>query len=133
MKKLVAVVLSLVMALSIAACGGKAGSVQDYLDKPEVKSQLDATLSQLEGSGMSMTVTGEDNKLIYTYKFETQLDDADGSIKAGLEEGMASQEAAFKTIAKALKSEIKVKDPVVVIKYLNADDSELYTVEYTAD
>lgn len=133
MKKLAAVVLSLVMALSIAACGGKAGSVQDYLDKPEVKSQLDAALSALEGTGMNMTVSGEDNKLIYTYTFETQLDDADGTISAGLEEGMKAQESTFKNIAKSLKDEIKVKDPVVVIKYLNADGSEIYTVEYTAD
>lgn len=133
MKKLVAVVLSLVMALSIAACGGKAGNVQDYLNKPEVKSQLDALIDSMKDAGMNMTVTGEDNKLIYTYTFETQLDDADGTISAGLEEGMKAQESTFKNIAKSLKDEIKVKDPVVVIKYLNADGSELYTVEYTAD
>lgn len=133
MKKLVAVVLSLVMALSIAACGGKAGSVQDYLNKPEVKSQLDDLIDQMKGMGMEMDVTGEDNKLIYTYKFDTQIDDADGTISAGLEEGIKSQEATFKNIAKSLKTEIKVKDPVVVIKYLNADGSELYSTEIAAD
>lgn len=108
------------------------GSVEDYLNMPEVKAQLDALIDSMSGMGMTMEVTGEGNKLIYAYQFETQLDDVE-TIRAGLEEGIMSQEATFKAIARSLKEEINVENPVVVITYLNADGSELYTAEITAD
>lgn len=115
-----------------AALGVQAGSVEDYLNMPEVKAQLDAVIDSMSGMGMTMEVTGEGNRLIYTYQFETQLDDVE-TVRAGLEEGIMAQEATFKAIAKSLKEEINVENPVVVITYLNADGSEIYTVEITAD
>lgn len=108
------------------------GSIEDYLNMPEVKSQMDALIDSMSGMGMTIEVTGEGNKLIYSYYFDTQLGDVE-TIRAGLEEGIKAQEATFKTIAKSLKEEINVENPVVVIKYFNADGSELYTVEFTAD
>lgn len=108
------------------------GSIEDYLNMPEVKSQMDALIDSMSGMGMTIEVTGEGNKLIYSYYFDTQLDDVE-TVRAGLEEGIKAQEATFKTIAKSLKEEINVENPVVVIKYFNADGSELYTVEFTAD
>ena len=108
------------------------GSIEDYLNMPEVKAQMDALIDSMSGMGMTIEVTGEGNKLIYSYYFDTQLGDVE-TIRAGLEEGIKAQEATFKTIAKSLKEEINVENPVVVIKYFNADGSELYTVEFTAD
>lgn len=134
MKKVVSVVLAMVMALSIAACGGKSGTVEDYLNKPEIKSQIDETIEAIEGSGMSMEVIGEGNKMIYSYKFETPIEDEVlDTAKATLEEGVKAQESIFKQAAKELETEGKVKDAVVVIQYLNADGSEIYTVEYKAE
>ncbi|MBC8528322.1 DUF4854 domain-containing protein [Christensenellaceae bacterium NSJ-44] len=132
MKRVATVVLALVMMLSLAACSSKPATVQDYLAKPEVKTQIDSMIDSLKGSGMDIEVTGEGNKLIYTYTFDEQIDASD-AIKEALEDALSSQESTFQNVAKSIETEAKVSDPVVVVEYLNADGSELLVKEFKAE
>ena len=130
MKRVATVLLALVVALSLVACGGKAGPVEDYLSKPEVKAQMDAMSDSLGSSGMQIEISGEGNKLIYAYTFESQLDNLD-EVKTALEDAMEAQASVFSSIATTLKTEAKVSEPVVVVRYLNADGSLILEKEYT--
>lgn len=130
MKKLVTVVLALAMALSIGACG-KAASIQDYLDKPAVKTQMDAQIKEVEAQGMKAEVLGEDNKLIYRFTVDMVVDDVE-TVKAALESGVEAQKAQFEEAASSLKKEVKVDNPVVVVEYLDANGTELYKAEIPA-
>lgn len=132
MKKVLSIILALVLVLTLVACGGKSGTVQDYLNRPDVKKQLDTARTQIESMGMKLDIKGEDNKLIYAYTYGTQIDDAEAA-KAALEQAIKSEDATFKATAQELKKVGKVNDPVVVIKYLNADGSEIFSKEYMAD
>ena len=101
-------------------------------DRPEVKTQIDSMIDSLKGSGMDIEVTGEGNKLIYTYTFDEQIDASD-AIKEALEDALSSQESTFQNVAKSIETEAKVSDPVVVVEYLNADGSELLVKEFKAE
>lgn len=132
MKKAAAFILTFLMVISLVACSGKNPTVQDYLEQPEVKSQIETLCDQMANSGIDVKVTGEDNKLIYTYTFDVQVDDVEQA-KSALEAGLASQEATFTNIAKTLKEEVKINDPIVVLEYLNADGSEILVQEFKAE
>lgn len=132
MKRVATILLALVVALSLVACGGKAATVEDYLSKPEVKAQMDAMSESLGSSGMQIKISGEGNKLIYDYTFDAQQDVPD-ELKTALEDAMTAQASVFSSIATTLKTEAKVSDPVVVVRYLNADGSLILEKEYTAN
>ena len=80
---------------------------------------------------MSISVTGEGNKLIYTYTFAagTDLTGAEEVLKAGLD----SQKDTFKNVAASLKDAVDVSNPIVVVQYKDSDGNEIYFAEFTAD
>lgn len=98
----------------------KLASVEEYLAIPQVQDQMDAMSELMESMGMTMTVAGEGNKLIYTYTYGQQID-------------AAAQESTMKSVASSLKLYVDVENPIVVVHYLNADGSEIYTREFNAE
>lgn len=80
--------------------------------------------------GLDLKITGEGNKLIYTYTYATQLDE-DG-VAEQLKEGLNAQASTFEGVASNLKDVINVDNPVVVVTYLNKDGTVLHTQEFTA-
>lgn len=46
---------------------------------------------------------------------------------------MASQADTFKNVASSIKAAVEVENPVVVVRYLNADGSEIYSEEFAAE
>ncbi|BCI61310.1 hypothetical protein BN3661_01029 [Eubacteriaceae bacterium CHKCI005] len=137
MKKIMIRVLTLglacVMVLSLAACGGgKFSSIDAYVKSDTVQSQLETLLDSLDGSGMEMTVKGEGNKLIYEYTFNTDLGDTD-TVAASLEQALDANASTFESVASELKKEVNVDNPVVVVRYLSGDGSELCSREFSAE
>ena len=118
-----------------AATGGagteKLSSVEEYLALPTVQESIDVLSQTLEASGLKMTVTGEGSRLIYTYTYGTQVDAA--AAKPLLESGLDNQAATMETVAASLKLYVDIEDPIVVVRYLNADGSEIYTREFQAE
>lgn len=110
---------------------GKFATVKEFAESDMVQEQLKGLKSSLADSGMDINITGEDNKLIYTYTY-ADLENMDG-LAESLEEAMTAQESTFKTVAASIRGAVEVDDPVVVVTYLDANGEEIYSVEFTAD
>lgn len=131
MKRFSAILLCFIMALSLFACGGKAKTVEDYLNDKEVQAQMDTLKETMKSAGIEMDVKGEGNKMIYSYKFSEQIDEESMSaVKETLESGLEAQVSVFDGILKTLKDEMKISDPSISVRYLNADGSEILTREF---
>lgn len=82
------------------------------------------------GDGMDITLTGEGDKLVYTFTFSEEVDIE--ATKAAMEEQMNSDTFAttFKGIAGTLPDAIDVTNPSVVVTYNAVDGTEIYSQEY---
>ncbi len=131
--KVFSLTLAILMVVSLAACAqnnGKFASVEDYLANEQVQEQLQPSIDSVKNMGLDLKITGEGNKLIYTYTYTTQLDE-DG-VAEQLKEGLNAQASSFEGVASNLKDVINVDNPVVVVTYLNKDGTVLHTQEFTA-
>lgn len=102
-----------------------------YVESDLVQEQLDAQLSSLGDSGMSMEVLGEDNKLIYRYTM-------DGIVKTDAlteqpQSAMDGQADTFKNVASSLKLAVEVENPVVVVEYIDMNGEVILSAEYTTE
>lgn len=110
---------------------GKYDSVADYVNSDLIQNQISSIKESLAESGMDMEVTGEDNKLIYTYTY-SELTQVDGMADA-LASGLDAQADTFKSVAKSLKAAVDEENPVVVVRYMDANGDEIYSQEFTAE
>lgn len=110
-------------------------SIDEYVSSEEFQSAIESLMSSLESQGMKMDITGEDNKLIYTYTYTTITvdDDTRETMVESLESGLASQSSQFTSLAASLSDIVDVKDPVVQIKYIDAEGTLIYEAEFTAE
>ena len=108
---------------------GKFASIQEFIDSDMMQEELATQMADLEGTGMSMELTAEDNKLIYNFK----IDDPDLSAAmdtSALESSLDSQASTFESVAGILPAAIDVENPVVVVRYLDSDGNELASREF---
>ena len=108
---------------------GKFASIQEFIDSDMMQKELATQLESLEGTGISMELTAEDNKLIYNFK----IDDPDLSAAmdaSALESSLDSQASTFESVAGVLPTAIDVDNPVVVVRYLDSDGNELASREF---
>ena len=114
-----------------SSVSGKFSSIQEFIDSDMMQEELASQMASLEGSGMSMELTAEDNKLIYNFK----IDDPDLSAAmdaSALESSLDSQASTFESVAGILPAAIDVENPVVVVRYLDSDGNELASREFAA-
>lgn len=125
--------LAVIMAISLAACAqnnGKFASVEDYLANEQVQEQLQTSIDSVKDMGMELAITGEGNKLIYTYTYATQIEAE--NVAEQLKAGLNAQAATFEGVASDLKDVVNVDNPVVVVTYVNKDGTVLHSQEFTA-
>ena len=127
-------VMAVAMIAALVACdssNGKFKTIADFVNSEQMQEQLEATKSAAEAQGIKIDVTGEGDKLIYTYTFaaSTDLTSAEEVLKAGLD----SQKDTFKNVAASLKDAVNVSNPIVVVQYKDSDGNEIYSAEFTAD
>lgn len=111
------------------AAAGKFASIQEFIDSDMMQEELATQMESLEGTGMSMELTSEDNKLIYNFK----IDDPELAAvmdTAALESTLDSQASTFESVAGVLPAAIDVEDPVIVVRYLDSDGNELASREF---
>ena len=108
---------------------GKFASVQEFVESDMMQEELASQMSSLEGSGMSMELTAEDNKLIYNFKIDNPDLSAAMDVSA-LESSLDSQASTFESVAGILPAAIDVENPVVVVRYLDSDGNELASREF---
>lgn len=119
-----------------APASGKFASIQEFLDDPTVKGQLDSMIESLTAGddSMAVDVKGDGNKLVYTFTFvgEEFGEDEISVMSAALEEAMSNQRSTFENIASSLSQAIEVEDPKVVVTYATEDGTEIYSEEFSA-
>ncbi|MCI8505228.1 MAG: DUF4854 domain-containing protein [Lachnospiraceae bacterium] len=113
------------------ADSGKFATVAEFANSEEVQSELAAQKKSLEGSGMDIAITGEDNKLIYTFTY-LEMENQEGMAEA-LQQGLEAEKTTFSGVAKSIKLAVDVENPVVVVRYLDSTGAEIYSAEFTAE
>lgn len=136
MKKMLRCMLTLILIVAsvffIAGCKGpQYDSMEAFLEGEEMQSSIAADKSALEGSGMSLEVTSQGNQLIYTYTYAEALEVE--SSKQILKQGIEAEQDAFQKILENVKAEVNIENPVLVIRYLNPDGSEIYSHTFTVE
>lgn len=110
--------------------GTKFATMKEYAESPEIQKQMETMADLYKDSGLTFTMTGEGNKLIYTYTYP------EGMVTSGIKDamdGVADQMApTFELIAETLKNVVEVENPVLVVKYMDADGTELYSREFSS-
>lgn len=108
----------------------KFSTVKDFIESDIVKSQLDSIKSQLESAGLSVNIYAEgDSTIVYEYKYGQQLTVTD-ELKQTLDKALEAQSSTFKSVLSAISLAVNVDNPTCVIKYLNADGSEVLVKEF---
>ncbi len=128
--KLFVCVLAVLMAISFVSCSSKYKTMQDYANSSEVQSQISSLKDSVQSAGMNIELKGEGEKLIYVYTIDSSYV-VDGMAQQ-LEAGLTAQASTFEDIASTLKEEVNVKNPVVVVQYIDSDGNEIYSQEFTA-
>ena len=84
----------------------------------------------LESQGMTVEVVGEGNKLIYNYYY-TELVNQEGLGEA-LEEGLTAEADTFSDVAASISEAVDVENPVVVVRYIDANGEVIHSQEFPA-
>ena len=136
MKKVLAITLAAVCCLtlvfSLAACKGGSGkyaTMEEYVQSAEMQSQITSLQQTADAQGSSIAITGEGNKLIYTYTYPSEVSDLMGD---ALESALQSQSSTFESAVEMLKQVVDVDNPVVVVRYLSSDGTEICSMEFGA-
>ena len=122
----------LAMSMIFSACSnGKFASMEEYAKSDAVQQQISSVQDMLGDSGMELSVTGEGNKLLYTYTCSgvTKSD----ALASSLESGLSAQEETFTSLASTLKGAVNVENPVVEVIYLDDAGEEIYSQEFAAE
>lgn len=113
------------------------GSLKEYVESDELQSELKKQMSSYEGMGMSMDITAEGNKLVYSYKYtDEKLIDDDYTLEDAQEyfdSAIEKQKSTFTSLCSQLPLLIDVEDPVVVLRYYDMDDTLIWEKEFTAE
>lgn len=117
---------------SSAAANGLFATVADFVNSEAMQTQLESMKSDVEEMGMSIDVTGEDNKLIYTFTYADLGDTDVEALSESLASAVDQMADTYESIAAALAEMVGVDNPTVVVKYVTADGAELCAKEFTA-
>lgn len=109
---------------------GKYASISDFVNSDLLQSQMESLKSTASEAGMDIEITGEGNKLIYTFVISDELN-VDG-IAETLEAGLESQASTFESVASSIALAVEVENPVVVVRYVDTQGNEIAAREFTA-
>lgn len=131
MKRFAALFLAVVLAFSLVACGGQDGAaaLKKYVESDEFQAAMKTQTSQYEQLGLKLEISVDGEQLVYTCTFAEQVDSELGE---QFEAALDQQAATFEGIASQLKTKLKIANPTVLVKYVNADGTELASKTFSA-
>ncbi len=135
MKKVLSSVLALAMVFAMAlsftsASNGKIDSIEAFVATDEMQSQIKEAKESVEDGTLTMDIVAEGNKLVYVYTYQTDLDIE--ATKEALATAIEQQASVFENVAKEIKNAVNVENPIVEVRYLAKDGTEIYSQEFTA-
>lgn len=100
-------------------------TVKEYLETPQVKSEVDASVEKNTNDTMSMSVYAEgDDTLVYDYAFKQTYGESEvPALKASLDDSLEKNASTFQDVVTSLGSYISVESPKVKVIYRNGDES----------
>ena len=111
--------------------GTKFATMKEYAESPDVQKQMQAMADLFKDSGLEFSMTGEENRLIFTY---TYLEGAEtSSFEEAIEQIIEKFTPTFEQIAGSLKNVVEVDNPVLVVRYTDADGTEVYSKEFSSE
>lgn len=111
--------------------GTKFATMKEYAESPDVQKQMQAIADLFKDSGLEFSMTGEDNRLIFTYTYLEGVETS--SFEEAIEEIIEKITPTFEQIAGSLKNVVEVDNPVLVVRYLDADGTEVYSKEFSSE
>lgn len=134
MKRILGIFLAACVALGCAACGAEAekkpyASVEDFVGSESVQQQVQKASEQYQADGLTITAEAQGDKLVFTYAVSTQVDAA--TTIPALEMEFDAQASSFNTVIQQMREQIDVENPSIVLRYVNADGSEILSREFT--
>ncbi len=148
MKKLLAVILVLVMAMFMVACDEEyveEGVTEDAATTEEATTDDEMTITDfidisyddmiaqqgdLEAEGFTLVIFEEDNSLIYQFAFVEPLPDVEAT-KVLIDETLAANASIYQTIYDGLASYVPSATSLIV-EYLTVDGDLITYSEFTA-
>lgn len=130
---IVAVIAAITIVFGMTACfASPEQKLKNYIESEDFQEQLDSMKTSF-GSMIDVDVESDENKLVYIFTYKTQIDDENlDAVKEQLETSFNSLSSTYEGIANSMKKDVGISDPVVVIKYNNADGTEIFSTEYNA-
>ena len=104
-------------------------SVEEFVNSPDVQEQLQEASEQYQADGLTITAAAQGDKLVFTYTVSTQVDAA--TTIPALEMEFDAQASSFNTVIDQMREQIDVENPSIVLRYVNADGSEILSREFT--
>ncbi len=137
MKKLITAIVAIMIAATLAfgmtACGASPEEkLKNFVESDTFQSQVDAQKASL-GSTLDLDVKVEGSNLIYECIYKTQIsEDLVEDVKTQLDTAFNSMSSTYESIANELKSDLKLENPVVIVRILNADKSTITEYKFEA-
>lgn len=130
---IVAVLMALTSVFTFAACGqSPEQKLATYVESDTFQKQVDSMKEQF-ASVLDVKVSAEGSKVIYDFTYKTQIEDSlVAATKETLDTTFQSMSSTYTGIADALKEEVGIENPVVVININNADGKNITTIEFKA-
>lgn len=130
-KALVSIAVVTTMAICVTGCLGKT-SLEDYVNSDLI--QAEVKTANESSSDIKMEIFAEGDALVYEYTYNETVADEDELelYQQAFETELAKSEAEFVDIADSLYDVTTVKEPSVIVRYLNADGSLIYEQEFEA-
>ncbi len=134
--RVLAIFAAVVMALSLASCGGSNGkafaSVQEYIESPEMVDAIEEISSSFEAQGLAVDAYAEGDCLVYEYQYTQQLEMGEDSVQM-LADSVDDMADTVQENLKEIKSIVDVENPTLKYVYLNADGAEIYSRTFTLE
>ena len=111
---------------------GKFKTMEEYAQSDLVQLQLKNLREMTDPDILEVEISGQENKLIYTYIYKDIYDVDEKAFVEAVRSYLDDKDLSEKyaSMANLLKTLVEVEDPVIVLKYIAEDGTELYSKEY---
>ena len=116
---------------TLVSATGKYATLEEYINNPDVKKQLDNAMSVGSNEYGKMNITVEDgSKIVYVFTMNDTIEIND-STKSVLENGLTAYESYMKLFISQIKNNVEQEDISVIIRYCDQNGNTVVEREFT--